>query len=252
MMSAEAAHRNYKAYCTQLTQTLAPMFNDFVYSMYLNAFDYCQQCKLDNSQVLHVFQQILAKADKFSDESMQPLFEQVGESVPWLRQVLRQMIVQHVYLLMSTRGDKSTGTVNFDFKLPSNEHMLRELNCVVCRHMRAHVGLYQHDVPEVQREQNTVRAENEISKILAKQGFMRLVPINEIVQRHLVAEQQQQLQHPESVDEKKLMAELLESEMPADVTAEKQNEVPVTVDYVESSKLKGADEEKRRFTLKRK
>ena len=130
-----------------------------------------------------------------------------------MRQIIRQMITQQIFLLMSRRYDKVTPTIDVNFELPSNEELIHKLLCGVCRSMQRYVSLYDHRVSEVQRTVNATEAEEQIRAAL-KRAFLTLVPIEKIVESHLV-----QTQPPAVEPEPNPVAELLESEKPADPTA---------------------------------
>ena len=204
------ADQNYRAFSDQLLLSLAPIFNDYLYSLYLTATNYAERNRIDPMLAM---QKILQGCAKFGARSMEPLTNDVSQKVPWMRQIIRQMITQQIFLLMSRRYDKVTPTIDVNFELPSNEELIHKLLCGVCRSMQRYVSLYDHRVSEVQRTVNATEAEEQIRAAL-KRAFLTLVPIEKIVESHLV-----QTQPPAVEPEPNPVAELLESEKPADPTA---------------------------------
>lgn len=207
------ADQNYRAFRDQLLHSLAPIFNDYLYSLYLTATNYAERNRIDP---LLAMQKILQGCAKFGARSMEPLINDVNQKVPWMRQIIRQMITQQIFLLMSRRYDKVTPTIDVDFELPSNEELIHKLLCGVCRSMQRYVSLYDHRVSEVQRTVNATEAEEQI-RVALKRAFLTLVPIEKIVESHLTQTQQEPA--ASLTVEPSPVAELLESEKPADPTA---------------------------------
>jgi hypothetical protein len=206
------ADQNYRAFRDQLLHSLAPLFNDYLYSLYLTANNYAERNRTD---ALLTMQKILAGCAQFKEQSIAPLTTDVEQKVPWMRQIIRQMIIQQIFLLMSRRYDKTTPTIDVDFELPGNTVLIHKLLCGVCHWMQRYVSLYDHNVPEMKRTANAMQAEEEI-RIALKRAFLTLVPIQKIVETHLTQKQQEP---PEAAHEPDPVAELLESEKPADPTA---------------------------------
>jgi hypothetical protein len=166
----------------QLVQALAPVLNDEIYELYKKAYALAEA---ENKKWARVFQDILRECGEWDDDYVREITERVVAIVPWFRVVVRQVVVQEIFVMMSTRYDRAVDDVNFEFELPANEQLVHSILKHVCHHMRGYVSLYSHEVDdETVRVHNTGLAEEQIQKAL-QPAIASIVPIKKIVEAHL-------------------------------------------------------------------
>lgn len=182
LFSANEANLNRERFCLQLVETLAPLLNDELYELYKKAYRLSQQ---DKSLWQRTFQQMLAECPEWDDEIVADITERMLKKVKWFRQVVRQMVIQEIYVLMSSRYDEPTQDIDFEFSLPSNLELMRSILCRVCNAMRGYVYLYSHEgLTETEMAKNACKAEKKISCALQK-AIVSFVPTERIVEAHL-------------------------------------------------------------------
>lgn len=174
------ANLNRKRFRKQLIDALAPVLNAVLYEFYKKAHALAEHRK---ESWQRVFQAILREVAEWDDDVVESITERVTASLPWFREVVRQMVVQEIYVLMSSRYDRSTDEIDFKFELPANQQLVHNVLVRVCTRMRGSVALYDHTVDEQVRERNTIVAEDEIRKAL-NGAIDNMVPIAELVRKH--------------------------------------------------------------------
>lgn len=259
-MSTESAKRgrhldptqadlNRKRFRKQLIDALAPVLNDVLYEFYKKAYDlaeYRRDTGEDSkASWQRVFQEILKEVATWDDDALDSITKRVVQRMPWFREVVRQMVVQEIYVLMSSKYDRGTDEIDFKFELPANQQLVHNLLIRVCTRMRGFVSLYDHTVDEQTREHNTVAAEDEIRKAL-RSAIDNLVPIAELVRKHFTEKPPKP-----AADDNKANEELptpgdtmtlLQSEQPAsaDATVDPALVHPAHVDIVQRKEVLAA------------
>ena len=182
--SVASAQINYETFMGQVIEKLPPVINGSIYDMYKDAWEYCKRKLKDKGKTLRLFQKLLAEVPKWDAQTIKEETDRTMAQLPWLREVLRQMLVARVHILMSVRYDQETSIRDFKFDMPSNEQVVHKFLIRASKYIRGRPSLYNHQIDEIDRETNTMEAEELISKAV-KRTISDLVPLEQIVERHL-------------------------------------------------------------------
>ena len=225
--SPNVVRANYDMFMGQLLESIPPVMSTRFYDMYCDAWEYVEGSKkYDNltheekqQKTLSGFQQLLGLVPKWEDERIIEETEFVTSSLPWLREALRQMLIARVSILMSVRSDKRTNG-NFEFAMPDDERIVHTFFIRAARKIRGKAYLYNHDVDEVEREENALIAEDIIKSSL-ETSIPSLVPLKEVVQTHLINHADDESEPPIQDEEEE---ESLEEEQEFEYELEEEEE----------------------------
>jgi len=181
LRSPNEANLNRERFCLQLVEAVAPLLNDELYELYKKAIALGKKSK---SPWQRIFQTMLSECPQWDDDIVQGITDHIVSKVPWFRQVVKQMVIQEIYVLMSSRYDQPTEDINFEFNLPSNLELMRTILIRVCDYMRGFVYLYSHEVGESEMAKNAGKAERKIQLALQR-AIVSFVPTSKIVEAHL-------------------------------------------------------------------
>ena len=181
---------SHDMFLSQLLESVPVVINERLYEIYLDACDFVEQYQGELSgeekqrYILRVFQQLLGEIKNWDNERVAEESEHLNATIPWLRDVLRQMLAARVSILMSVRDDRLTQN-NFQFVMPSNEKITHMFYTRVAKRIRGKAALYRNDLDESEREYNTLEAQDLIKSVLER-SIPALVPLEEVVQTHLI------------------------------------------------------------------
>lgn len=202
--SANEITTNYETFMSHLKEDLPPIINERFYQMYTVAWQYVQKQdgEAHERESLLAFQTLLGEVPNWDDERITEETEYMLGEMPFLRECLRHMLIARVSILMRVRNNEMTQG-NFEFVMPSDEEIVHNFYSRAARRLRGSAALYSHTVPEITREENTLRTEDIIRKSVEK-SIPALVPLKDVVQSHLIEEssdkvyEQEQNQQPPS------------------------------------------------------
>ena len=177
------AKLSYGAYKDQTLDKLAPIINQAIYEIWTDAWNYCITEHKSASQCNKVFQQLLGEVDKWDEDVIHEETERVMNELTWLREVLRQMLSLQVYILMAVRYEQRTQPPDFEFQLPTDQVIVHKIFQRCARHLRGHIDLYNHQVDDGTRAENTLLAEEIIKRCISR-VIDELVPLERVVERH--------------------------------------------------------------------
>lgn len=195
LASTNDMNQNYETFFAQISETVPPVLNERFYEMYKGAYQFVISERdfagLSVSDIeyktIEVFQHLLGAIRQWSDERIEEETEYVVGSLKYFRSALRQMLVARVSILMSMRDDARTHA-NFQFEMPDDKTIVHKIFVRAAKRLRARASLYRHlvngrKIDDVQREQNTLEAEDIIRSSL-KGSIIALVPLEDVVERH--------------------------------------------------------------------
>jgi hypothetical protein len=221
MSSTTDAKNSFRIYLDQLCLTLAPRFNTALYDMY------CDATKHDMNKRMETFMYMLNRPNLVDVPSVEAVLRKIeNDTQLWLRPALKQMVTQHIIILMATRFDKPNTKIVADFEVPETIDVLKRLFSTTCTRMRGHVRLYDHVVAPEQRVVNTALAEKHIKKCICE-AFGYIVPFEQIIRQHLCSTVPEPAPQPDPEP-------MLVSEAPMDDSAPVAEPVPVEVDIVKT------------------
>jgi hypothetical protein len=182
----------YEMFMGQLLEATPPVMSSRFYEMYLDAWEYVDRDPKFNTldaeekqtKTLGGFQQLLGQIPKWEEDRITEEATVFIEDLPWMRETLRQMLIARVSILVSCRSDRRTQG-DFEFVMPDNERIVHTFFMRAARKIRGKAYLYNHEVDEIQREDNALLAEDIIRDSLTA-SIHSLVPLGEVVQSHLI------------------------------------------------------------------
>jgi hypothetical protein len=168
----------------QILDNLSPELNEGIYQLYLDAHWYATEQLDDDDLVMETFQTLLNEVPTWDEDMISRKTKAIIKKAPWLRTILTELIVQQVRVMVGKDGTKTKKLSDFTFNLPSDQAIVHGIYKQIAREMKGHIHLYQHDVSQEQRANNTYRAQEIVRKRL-KRTIRNLVPIEEVAKRHL-------------------------------------------------------------------
>lgn len=186
--NSETAHRNLKQYMAQVNERIPPIIHQAFFAMYNDAVDQCvEKGDPKASSRFHIFQQTLSGVKTWDEDTLIDMTEFFEEKAPWMRTVLRQILVANVHILLSMQNDRMVLQNNFQFEMPSDEDIVFHLMRTSARAIRPHARLFDHKLDECDIENNAERL-LQIIRRSVESSITTLVPLEEIV----AAQQKQQ------------------------------------------------------------
>lgn len=190
-MSADAVQQNYTTYMSQLLDVLPGIISERIYNIYKDAWQYVSEhMASDNADthrkhVIRVFQQLLGDIANWELERLQEETRVISGEIPYLREVIRHLLISRVAILMSYGNRRSGGEVEFEFVMPQNEEIVHTFMLRAAKRIRPKAFLYYHLVDdEVEIDANTLEAE-EIIRASLERAIPALVPLQQVAQKHL-------------------------------------------------------------------
>lgn len=200
-ITPQDAKINYGVYEQQVLEKLTPLVNEGIHEIYKNAYWYVNETQRAPSKedVFDVFQQLLSEIKHWSEPITLAETEKVFGRLSWLREVLRQMVIQQASILLGVKDARRLAECQFTFQLPSNTEITKRLYAACGNALQGYVDLYDHTVKD---KKTRARNAEEAMKIIAKQlkrTISTLVPIEQIVSNHL--RRQDELHGEDEVDD---------------------------------------------------
>lgn len=243
-INPQFAQVNYNTYMFQVKEHVAPVILNSLQLIYNDACKYCEEEQLDEAQRFKVFQKALGDIKHWSDEELEEETEEFMGQVPWLRDVLRQILVSQVHILLSARADKYVPDPKFEFSMPSEDQIVFKFLVRAAKTVKPRARLFDHQLEDEEIDANLIEAEEVVRKSIER-TIHTLVPIEKIVESHFGPDPLSKIpKQPRKAAKKEEKEEKETSEGSAEHLAkENQENNPLTTEEREEIEQEVADEE---------
>ncbi len=187
VINPQIAQVNYDTYTFQVLEHVSPVIVNSLSQIYNDALQYSDQELNDTSERFNVFKKLLSDVKLWDDDEIAEETTEFMRDVPWLRDVLRQIIVAQVHIMLSARADQYISEPKFAFEMPSEETIVYTILTRAAKSVRSRPRLFDHALDEEQIQTNFDEIEELVRKSL-KRTVITLVPIDEIAKAQFGAE----------------------------------------------------------------
>lgn len=176
------AQVNYDTYKEQVLVYVPPVVIEAFTDIYQDACTHCRSELQDPllQQRFKVFQQLLKEVNEWEEDIVDEEAERFREQIPWLRDALRQILINQVNILLSMKNDRYITNAKFTFEMPTENEIVYHIMKNCARAVKPHARLFDHDLEDIDCQTNLAKMD-EVVRRAVELSISSLVPIADIV-----------------------------------------------------------------------
>lgn len=181
-VNIQAATKSRDEYMVFMQDYLSPLVLNAFYNIYNDCWKYATKIKKPQ-KTLEFFQRAIGEIAEWPESILKEETEVIEKELPWLSQVLKQILITNCLILVSVRVGDLLPQVPFHFEIPPNEKFVHRLFTKAASTFRGCVDLFDHTVEKRTRFTNQDRAEEIIARTIPS-VIRRLIPLQKLVDEY--------------------------------------------------------------------